>query len=310
MRRFLVPAFAAVVAFSSPELVVQAAETASTAIAATPEAAVLLPVKVLRSNDFKGFYALMPAADKAKAEAEWKKAQADAKSGAKAKDVDEINQFLAKLLAPDAVDQLTKENESRLAEFKPQEISQGLQMAAGFLPMLLSQPTPGQTPEQAKNKQALAGMLQGMLTDASGWILTAGLNDPKKLRAATEHLVAGAKQLGVKNVDDLQALSFEDFLGRLGPLVLEAKGAASVYDIGVDKFLDSVKAEAAPIAAGAADTQRTLTVGFTAFGKAYSFPVQVEKKDNAWIISPKNGEQLGAVKQIMGGGAPGLPGGQ
>jgi len=309
MRRFLAPAFAAILALSSPLAVAQAVETEASTVAATPEAAVLLPVKVLRSNDFKGFYALLPAADKAKAEAEWQKAQADAKSGAKAKDVNDINQLLAKLLAPNAVDQVMQGYEAKLAEIKPQEISQGMQMAASFLPMLLSQSTPGQTPEQANNKKALAGMLQGMLTDASGWILTAGLNDPKKLRTATEHLVTGAKKLGVKNVDELQALTFEDLLGRLGPLIQETKGVASVYDISVDNFLDSVKAEAVPVAAVAAANQRTITVSFTAFGKPYSFPVQVEKKDNAWFISPKNGDQLGGMQQIMGG-AQGGPGGQ
>ena len=308
MRKICVPALLAVLAFgAAPVTTIRAAETVEAAAAGTPESAILLPVKVLRGNDFKGFYQLLPPEDKAKAEADWKKAQDDRKAGAKPKDTSEINALLAKLLAPDAVDQLMKENEPKLAQANPQELSQGLQMAAGFLPMMLGQPQPGQTPEQAKSKQALGAMLQGMLTDASGWILTAGINDPKKLRSATERLVAGARALGVKNVEELQALSFEDFLGRLGPLVKEAKSAAAVYDVQVDGFLDSVKAVAKPALPGAVADERALDVSFTAFGKPYTFPVTVLKKGTNWIISPKNGEQFSGMKQMIpgaGGDAP------
>ena len=307
MRRFfVVPALFAVLAtvgHVTPLIAAEPAPVVAASAAATPEAAILQPVKVLRGNDFKGFYALLPPADKAKAEAEWKKAQADAKTGVKNKDVNELNDLLGKLLAPDAVNTLVAENEPKLASINPQETSQMLQMGAGFLPMMLAQPTPGQTPEQAKNKQALGAMLQGILTDASGWILTAGINDPKKLRSSIEHLVAGAKALGVKDVAELQALSFEDFLGRLGPIVKEAKLAAGVYDVGIDAFLDSITAVPKPGAAAAAD-EKILDVTFKAFGKPYTFPVTVQKKGNGWIVSPRNAEQFGPMKQMMPGGMP------
>ena len=307
MRRFIaVPALFSVLTVGGHVTPLSAAEPApvvAASAAPTPEAAILQPVKVLRGNDFKGFYALLPPADKAKAEAEWKKAQADAKAGGKNKDINELNALLGKLLAPDAVNTLVNENEPKLAAINPQETSQMLQMGAGFLPMMLAQPTPGQTPEQTKNKQALSAMLQGILTDASGWVLTAGLNDPKKLRSSIEHLVAGAKALGVKDVSELQALSFEDFLGRLGPIVKEAKLAAGVYDIGVDAFLDSITAVPKAGATAAAD-EKVLDVSFKVFSKPYTFPVTVQKKGNGWIISPRNAEQFGPMKQMM---PPGMP---
>ena len=306
MRRFCIPVLLAVIAYGGTSPILSAAQVEPAVVAtAAPEQAVLQPVKVLRGNDFKGFYALLPPEDKAKAEADWKKAQADAKAGGREKDVSEINALMAKLLAPDAVDTLMKENEPKLSAINPQETSQALQMAAGFLPMMFGQPQPGQTPEQAKNKQMLGAMLQGILTDASGWVLTAGINDPVKLRAATERLVAGAKALGVKNVEELQALSFEDFLGRLGPLVKEAKAAAAVYDVQVDQFLDSVKALPKEGVAGIAADERALDVSFSAFGKPYVMPVVVVKKGPSWVISPRNAEQFGAMKQMM----PGMGGG-
>lgn len=311
MRRLnfsvIVPALLAIAAWGTSPVIMAADAPKAVTIAgvdsSTPESAVLVPVKVLRANDFRGIYDLLSPEEKAKAAAEWKKAQDQAKSGAKEKDVNELNELLAKLLSPTAVEDLFKEAEPKLATINPEETSQALQMAAGFLPMMLGQAQPGQTPEQTKNKQALATMLQGMLTDASGWVLTAGINDPKKLRAAIESLVAGAKALGVKNAAELQALPFEEFIGRLGPIVKQAKTAAGIYDVGIDAFLDSVKATATPAAAGAAPTERALSVSFTAFGKPYTFPVTVQQKDGHWIISPKNGEQFGAMKQMI----PGMP---
>ena len=312
MRRLhfpvLVPAVLALVAWGTAPVIMAADAPKPTIIAgvdsATPESAILVPVRVLRANDFSGVYALLSPEEKTKAAAEWKKAQDQAKTGAKEKDVNQLNELLGKLLSPTAVDDLFKEAEPKLATINPQETSQALQMAAGFLPMMLGQAQPGQTPEQTKNKQALAAMLQGMLTDASGWVLTAGINDPKKLRSAIESLVAGAKALGVKNAAELQALPFEEFIGRLGPIVKQAKTAAGVYDVGIDAFLDSVKATATQAAAGAAANERALSVSFTAFGKPYTFPVTVLQKDGHWIISPKNGEQFGAMKQMIPGGMP------
>lgn len=308
MRRLsmpvIAPALLALAAWGVAPAVYAADEIKPVVIAgvdsSTPESAVLLPVRVLRGNDFRGVYDLLSAEDKAKAAADWKKAQEQSKTGAKGSQIAEFNQTLSKLLSPTAVEDLYKETEPKLATINPQETAQALQMAAGFLPMMLGQAQPGQTPEQTKNKQALGAMLQGMLTDASSWVLTAGINDPKKLHSAIEHLVAGAKALGVKDAAELQALPFEEFIGRLGPIIKEAKLSAGVYDVGIDAFLDSVKATAAPAAAGAPATERSLSVSFSAFGKPYTFPVAVTLKDGHWIISPKNGEQFGAMKQMMG----------
>lgn len=290
------------------------ATAAAAVVTANPASAVLLPVQVLLSNDFKGFYTLLPAEDKAKAEAQWQQAQLQAKNGQRQSDIADVDALLARLLAPDALDALTKEYEPKLADVNPQDLSQSLKMAGMFVPMLLGQPQPGATPEQIKAKKLLSDSLASMLNDASSWVLTAGLNDPKKLRAALEHLIAGAKGLGVTKVADLQALSFADFLGRLSPLIKETKLAAGAYDIQVDQFLASITAVAAdPVAAnpgpGASPDERTLSVTFNAFGKPYSFPVQVVKQGAAWIISPKNTEQLNAMRGMMplGGGDDNAP---
>lgn len=311
MRRNLIPSLIALLALGGGTTSVYAADPAvSPAPAAVagidatlPESAILLPAKVLRGNDFKAFFKTLPAEDRAKAENDWKETQVKAKSG-KPMDLTQVNETLAKLLDPNAVDMMFKEIEPKLAEIKPEEIAQQMQMGAAFIPMMFSQPSPGQTPEQTKNKQMLGAMLSGIMTDASTWVPTAGLNDPLKLRRALEHLVDGAKSLGVKNIEELQALPFEEFLGRVGPLVKKAKAAAGVYDIQIDAFLDSIKAVPAAAPAAVSPDDKSLTMTCTIFGKPYSIPVLVTKKDGHWIVSPKNGEAFGAMQKMMGGGAP------
>jgi hypothetical protein len=266
-----------------------------------PISAVMTPVTLLRSNDFKGFYELMPAEDKAKAETEWKASQAKAAAGGDMGDqgqMAEFNAFLAKCLAPNAVETLYAEAEPKLADINPQEISQQLQMFSGMVPMMAMQQGGQQDPQKQQFVTALGGMMLG----ASQWILTAGLEDKAKLRQAITHLVAGAKGLGVKEVKELQALPLDQFLGRLGPVVKEMKAAAAIYDIQADPFLDSVKATAQ-----GDGNERTLAVAFTAFGKPYTLPVKVELKDGHWVVSQKNAKAMSMGPMGGMGNDPAMP---
>lgn len=300
MRRFIAPALALVLGMSA---VVAADPAPKLPDPKDPTSAIMTPVALLRSNDFKGFYELMPAEDQAKAQAEWDKARTETAAGKASEGKDsegkmaEFNAFMAKCLAPDAVDQLMLEAEPKLVDMKPDEVSQGLQMMGAMLPMMAMQGQGGKKadPEQ----QQLMGAVGGMMMDASQWVLTAGIDDPKKLRSAIEKLVAGAKALGVKDSKDLQALPLDEFLGRLGPVVKEMKAALAIYDLQLDPLLDSVKATAK-----GEGNERSLAVSFKAFGKPYALPVKVELKDGHWMVSPKNAKGLPGGNP-MGGDAGG-----
>ena len=310
MRRPLVPALLALFAMTAPMLAAEAVAPAPAPVQvqapvidpAQPESAILLPVKVLKDNDFKAFFLSLPAAEQDKARGDWKQAQEASKQpGAEANQA-EFNAFLARLLAPGAVDALVAQAEPQLAQLNPQEASQGLQMMAGFLPMMLqANPQPGaKDPATQQRVAAYVTLLQGLCTDASQWILTAGLNDKAKLKEALTHLVAGAQALGVKDAADLQALPLEEFLGRLTPLVKEAKAALAIYGVEVDAFLTSVTVAAVAPAAGAPADDRTLNVSLKAFGKPYTVPVIVTRSENHWVVSPVNGAPFAA---LAGGGA-------
>jgi hypothetical protein len=293
-------------------MTVQAADPVVTVDPSTPESAVLLPVQVLRANDYKTTYDALPADQKAAYEAKWK-AQNDT---ANPKDDAQLDATLAKLLAPDAVDSLTKEYSPKLAnpELAPAKLSQNLMTFSAILPMMAGagQPgQPGQPPAAGGPMAALIPKLQGLLQDAAAWVPTAGINDTTHLHDAITHIVAGTKALGFTSAKQMRALSLDDFLGHLGPATKEFKLAIATYNAPVDTFLDGVTAKAEP---GDGD-HRILDVGFSLFGKPYSAPVKVDKADGHWEISPDNKESLGGLGMLggmvgaggMGGGRPGGP---
>lgn len=294
MRRFLAPLLVA-----SLSAATFAADVKPVTDPGKPESAILLPVQLLRANDFKGFYDAMPAEEKAKAQAEWAKAAAKGGEGKKGEHLDEINATLAKLLAPNAVDQIMAEAKPKLAEMNPQEISQGLQMVGMMLAMSQMQQQGQNGQKQDPTSKAAMAALGGVLTDASQWVLTAGINDEAKCRKAVERLAAGAKALGVKDVRELQTLPLDQFLARLTPLVKEAKAAAAVYDVQVDAFLDSVKVAAGPVKEGKSILQVTALL----FGKPYTVPVEVLQKDGHWIVNPKAAKPLAGALPLGGMGA-------
>ena len=286
-----------------------AADPVVTVDPSTPESAVLLPVQALRANDYKTTYDALPADQKAAYDAKWK-AQGDT---ANPKDDAQFDATLAKLLAPDAVDSLTKEYSPKLAnpELAPEKLSQNLMTFSAILPMMAGAGQPGQPPAAGGPMSALIPQLQGLLRDAAAWVPTAGINDTTHLHDAIAHIVAGTKALGFTSAKQMRALSLDDFLGHLGAATKEFKLAIGTYNAPVDTFLDGVTAKAEP---GDGD-HRILDVGFILFSKPYSAPVKVDKADGHWEISPDNKESMGGLGMLggmvgaggMGGGRPGGP---
>ncbi|MBA3707571.1 MAG: hypothetical protein H0W83_01980 [Planctomycetes bacterium] len=265
--------------------------SAATVDPSKPEAAVLLPASVLRHNDFKSFFAALPAEEQTKAELEWKKAQANPD----AKDTKQFDLAMEKLLAPDAVDQFMAQIEPQLKAIDTKGLSENLKMISGLLPMFLQQ-SQAQAGASAEAQQKNIAMVQSLMSDAADWLLKSGVEDPVKLRTAIGHLVAGAKSLNVADAKALQALPLTDVLDRFGPMVDEIKQAVAVYDLQVDGFLDSITATSN----GTGDT-RQLDVGFSAFGRSYQIPVKVENKGGKWSVSSDNGAGLGDLTKMVGG---------
>jgi hypothetical protein len=266
---------------------------AATAPAAIPGAPALAPeaslkqwVLALRSNDLALLYRALTSEQRALVEKTWTVQAATPDADADK----QVNSGLGLLLSPTAVDLLVAQAEPDLATLNPQDLVIGLQQIGGFLALAGSQP---KAPGDAPTLDFIA--LQGFLADIGGWIPLAGINDVAKLHRAVEHVVAGAKSLGVKNALEVRALKTADVLHRLSAALSEIKAALLVYGLDANALLDSITFATAD---GAGD-QRLVTIGFTAFGHPHLIPVKVVRKNDAWTLAEGKDSPFAPLSQLM-----------
>ena len=82
-------------------------------------------------------------------------------------------------------------------------------------------------------------------------------------------------KLGVKSVDEIKALEFEEVLEKAGSLSATIKEIGLTYDIDINSFLDSIS-----VSEGSDDT---VNVKMTMFGKERELPVKMVEKDGMMI---------------------------
>jgi hypothetical protein len=242
----------------------------ATTAAALPEQTLLAWTKVLQADDYTALLAMLPPEVQAKAVASWTNADSS-----QDKDIDEN---LAKVLAPAAVDGFMNELTPKLATLDPAGLAQNLVGIAGFLPLLLQQ---GQPSAPNPDSTPIITAAQSLLSDMAAWLPTSGITDPANLRKALTDLVDAVKGTGITSAADLHKMSLADFLGKLGPAVKKAKEAFMVYGLDANKLLASITASSA---AGADANHRTLTIGFSAFARTYSFTLPLVQANGIWTV--------------------------
>jgi hypothetical protein len=102
--------------------------------------------------------------------------------------------------------------------------------------------------------------------------------DPARLRTALGALKAGVEESGIKSVDDLNALSFEQMLAKSGPVLGGVKGALSAYGLDVNAVLATVKPSLVSMEGDVAK----LKVDYTLFGTPLSMDTELTRKDGFW----------------------------
>ncbi len=253
-----------------------------------PESAVTVPVTALKTNDFVSLFKALPAADQAKAKAEWDNSRRNMSPSDKAQFSEQMDKFLA----PNAVDVIVAEAEPNLADLNPAEMAAGVQMFGGMMAMQMAQDP------KTKDQGAL---LQQLVMDVAGWLPTSGIEQPAKLRQSATHFVNGVKALGVSNADELIALELDELLTRGGKATAELKKSFDVYGLNVDGLLGSI---ALNNLVGTGDARSGLLT-FTAFGNPYKLPVDLKKKDGYWVFDT---DKAAAALAPMTGGMMGPPG--
>ncbi len=241
------------------------------ATATLPEQTVLAWAKTLQSDDYKAVLAMLPTEAQARAVASWKSADST-----QDKDIDAK---LAQLLAPNAVDGFMADLSPKLATMDPANMAQSLVSVAGVLPLMLQSSQPAAAP--SADQTAILTAAQNLLSDIAAWLPTSGITDPANLKKALTLLVDAVKASGITSAADMHKMTLEDCLGKVGPAIKKVKAALLVYGLDANHLLASVTATGA---AGADATHRSLTIGFTAFGRVDTFNLPLVQANGAWTV--------------------------
>lgn len=243
---------------------------------ATPDGAINAAVGHLREGDFVQFVtAALPPAEVERMRANWQKAmQEDPTSEDEARD---FRESLAKLTAPDAVDALMAEIEPRLVEFETKTAPQMPAMVGMGRGLLQSGIQENQELTAEQKTQAKA------MVDAIGdWVTSTPFTDRARVRQALTHLVESARALGVSELDQLRALSFDEALAKGSIAWAGASKALAVYGLSIDDALASTRAETVKTEGDTA----TVRVSSQFLGKPLSTDVEMVRVDGRWYGKP------------------------
>lgn len=288
-----------------------AAETPVGVEAPAPSPAVRLPdalagewTKALRSNDLTGAFALLTKPDQSRLVHQWQRQLARPDPYL---DV-QIDTVLRLAQNSTAVDQVVAMSQPYLAHIDVPAMTKAITDITGLLAMAAD------TSKTAGSSGGLdhAG-LRDWLVDLAKWLPTAGLADQAKAKLAAGHLVKAISASGLKSAAELRSMGLPDLLTRLGPALPAVKEALAVYDVGVDRFLDSFSAK---LGDDVTPEQGSLVLGFTSLGKPRTITLKLVQKDGSWQLPEGNDNPLTGLSQLvmmtllmqgMGGGAPAQP---
>ena len=245
-------------------------------------------------NDLKGLMTLaMPAAEMKKMVASW---ETKRKEPITDSDRKEFADGIAKLIAPGAIDELMAMAEPEMAALKPQ-MAMYIPMGIGIAQQSISA---NADLSEAQKKQAteMVGALQT-------WAMKTDFTDPNRLRKALTELSTGVRSTNVTTLDQLQALSFDQMLGKGGVLFGSMKRAFNAYDLNIDEVFTSVKAEQISMSGDTALVKTSMTF----LGQPMSSETQMVKSDGRWY-SKDSIEALNKVTEsAMGENKEGTAGG-
>lgn len=260
--------------------------------AAAPKAAAVAPkpsgpveqieqqLAALRNNDLGALFSAMVPKDKlAEMRAGYEEARAEAITEEDRKQFDE---GFGKLLADGGVDSMMAELEPKLAEMKPQ-----LPMIVG-MGVMMAQQGVQQSTELTDTQKA---QMNQMLTGLQSWAMQTDFADPARLRSALEALKGGIEQSGIKRIEDLKALDFEQMLSKAGPALGGVKGALAAYDLDINAMLASVKPSLVSMEGDIAKVK----IDYTMFGTPLSMETELTRQDGFWYSKD-------ALAQLEAGG--------
>lgn len=168
------------------------------------------------------------------------------------KDRAEFAEGLGKLNAPDAVDRLMIEIEPKLVEARP-KVPAALMMGLGALQMAaLAEDNHLTAAQRASLQQALPGVQQ--------WASTTDFLSSLSMRQALTLIADAVRNTGIRSVDELKLMSFEQVLAKAENMVAASKQALLIYGLDLNAIADSIQVEVLAINGPTARVRTTVTV--------------------------------------------------
>lgn len=247
-------------------------EEAAAIAPATPTGSIDAAVASLKSGDLKALIeSQVPPKHLERMRTEW--TNDITREEITEEDRREFDDTMGRLLASGAEDKLMAELEPQLVKFET-EIAPQMPMMIGMgrgLAMSGIQESKDLSPEQ--KQQAIAG-----LDALAKWVQETKFSDRELARKAIAHVTASAREMNLKTIDDVRALSFDEALARGSVALKGAKQVLAVYGLSLDDTLNSVKTE---VLSETGDQAR-VRVSYSVFGQPLTLETDMVKVDGRW----------------------------
>ena len=242
------------------------------AATSTPNGAIQAAVSTLKNNDLKGLVeSQVPPADLAKIKADFKK-DMDEKPPTD-KDRQKFAETMTQLTAPDAEAKLMAQLEPQLQKMDTQLQAQ-MPMYVGLVKGLAA----GAIQENKELTEAQKEQALKSVDALAKWAESTKFTDRERAKKAIAAICNAARSLGMKDIDQLRALSFDQALDKGGVAVKGAKQALDAYGLSLDATLDSVKATTVSEQGDNAKVK----VEYTFLGTPISYETEMVKIDGRW----------------------------
>lgn len=280
---FLSLSMLAALAGATP-LLAQAAQTPavrSYSIAAPdPASHVRELARMLRGNDLNGLVsAMVPPAEYRKLHQEY---ESERSRPLEADQRQKFDEGIQRLLAVDGVDSLMAEIEPRLAQARP-KANGAIMMGLGALQMAVAANEELDAEQRAN--------LQALLPGIQRWVSSTDFLSSASMRQVLELLADATRKTGIRNMDQLRQLSFDQVMVRAGTLFAASKQALRIYGLDLDGIVDSLQVQVLALEGDTARVRTTVTV----FDAPLSTEMELVLVDGRWYS--KDSQQSWAFKR-------------
>jgi hypothetical protein len=238
-----------------------------------PVAAVEALAQALRDNDLVRYSSLsLPPELHARSEALWNRRVAQAEPVDDA-DAAEYDKMMARLTAPNAEAELTRDLEPKLAKLEAEISGQWPIMQATaliFLNAAIQANTELSSEEKAHSNEVVAALM--------AWAQPSLFTDRARARVAVSALVDTANALALPTLAQARALEMVPAMEKGSVALAGIKKLTQAYDLDLDRALDGVQAELVSASGDSAQVK----VSYPLLEKTVSFEMEMVRVGDGW----------------------------